>query len=337
MAARLSLMIVVLLLATLIVTSSATSCILKASEERINVLVTQPAIAVLLRSAFPRDLNVECLIPPGADPHEYEPSLSDLLRSLERADIVVTSGPGHLAVEDRILELRSKGYFNKPVLTLNDYKKYGLRILEINGKENYHGIAFSYNGSRAIILATLDAVSYIFPEKRESLKRVAEGYLSALWTVLLSAKEAINERKIALYSPALQYVVNDLGVNVRKIYLEDPEQAITQEILSSIKRDYDSGTYDLLLVTDIALKKDPKLEDYLKENKIKYIRIDVLGRCSLDVYSELMGVRYLSNSTNEGYVSSYDTYAYAFWGSLVINFVLLGIVLTLVRKIRKGL
>ena len=306
------------------------------TTKRIHVMVTQPSIANLLKNVLGEDIVVECLIPPGADPHEYEPSLSELLKSIEEADIIVTSGPGHLAIEDRIIELKSQGYFNKPVLTINDYKNYGLKILKVHGKENYHGIAFSYNGSRAILMATVDTLSTLFPSIEEKLRWQTVGYLKALYVLSETARNSLGNYRIALYSPVLQYAISYLNITIQKIFLDDPDQQITQKILENIKEDYTEKVYDLLIITDVDLKKNPKIEDFLQLNGIRYVKINVLGKTSLEIYAELSRISSTYENCFEVVVRSNEVYIYGFYGSLVITIALIAIVFSLVYKIKKG-
>ncbi|RLF65496.1 MAG: hypothetical protein DRN30_03840, partial [Thermoplasmata archaeon] len=130
--------------------------------------------------------------------------------------------------------------------------------------------------------------------------------------------------------------ISDLNITIQKIFLDDPDQQITQKILENIKEDYTEKVYDLLIITDVDLKKNPKIEDFLQLNGIRYVKINVLGKTSLEIYAELSRISSTYENCFEVVVRSNEVYIYGFYGSLVITIALIAIVFSLVYKIKKG-
>ncbi|HHE64513.1 MAG TPA: hypothetical protein ENL09_00650, partial [Bacteroidetes bacterium] len=254
---------------------------------KIKIAVTQPVIGKIVVEAFGDYVDVTTLIPPGADPHHYEPSLNEILEVIRDCEAIFTSGPHHLAIEDKILDLVSEGYIDIPVYTLDDYASRGLRILKINDKENYHGTLLSYSGAKALIETFLDFVSSTHPELYPEMKTLASNYLNALRLVSEKASERFAGVRVALYSPVLQYVLYDLNASIRFILTEDPETPSTINDLQTILESWETKKFDLVVITDIDTRVDNKIEEYIKQNHIEYLKINVLGRSPLDIYGQL--------------------------------------------------
>lgn len=67
------------------------------------VLVTIQPLAYFVRGVAGERVRVETLLPPGANPHSYEPGISQL-RSLDEATLLVTVGHAGLTFEQAILD-----------------------------------------------------------------------------------------------------------------------------------------------------------------------------------------------------------------------------------------
>ena len=67
------------------------------------VLVTIPPLEFFVRQLAGNAVEVRCLLPPGADPHGYEPGVSQL-RALESASLIVTVGHPALSFERAIID-----------------------------------------------------------------------------------------------------------------------------------------------------------------------------------------------------------------------------------------
>jgi ABC-type Zn uptake system ZnuABC Zn-binding protein ZnuA len=80
----------------------------------VKVVATTPPVADMVRQVAGPGVEVRGLLPPGADPHGYEPRPSDV-RELSRADLVVRSGG---EVDEWLSDLLDSAGGEAPVVTL---------------------------------------------------------------------------------------------------------------------------------------------------------------------------------------------------------------------------
>ncbi len=302
---------------------------------KIKVAVTQPIIGKILEEVFGDYVAVVSLIPPGVDPHHYEPPLNEVLDAIKNCEAIFTSGPHHLAIEDKIMQLSAEGYITIPVYTLDDYTRHGLRILKIDDRENYHGVLMSYSGSKALIETFLDFTSIKHPEVYAEMEKLADGYLSALKSISEKASLRFEGLKLALYSPVLQYALHDVNASIELVLTGDPEIPPTINELQTLYEYHKMKRIDLVIITDVDLRTDNKIEEYLQKNEIEYLRIDVLGKSPLEIYGQLAYSGFISNTL--AFEPEKDTLlTYALYVSLTLNIILIVLVIALVNKIKQS-
>jgi ABC-type Zn uptake system ZnuABC Zn-binding protein ZnuA len=85
-----------------------------AGRPEVKVVATTPPVADMVRQVAGRAVEVRGLLPPGADPHGYEPRPSDV-RELSEADLVVRSGG---EVDEWLSDLLDSAGGDAPVVTL---------------------------------------------------------------------------------------------------------------------------------------------------------------------------------------------------------------------------
>jgi len=73
------------------------------NDSRLNVAVTVLPQAEIAREIGGERVCVTVVVPPGVEPHTYEPATSQLLE-LSRSDMYLRIGPGLLPFEDNLLE-----------------------------------------------------------------------------------------------------------------------------------------------------------------------------------------------------------------------------------------
>jgi len=88
----------VAVIGTILLSACGSSSTAKASDGKPTVIATTPIMGDLVQQVGGKDINVEVLIPRGADPHDFEPSASQAAR-LRDASLVVANG---LGLEERL-------------------------------------------------------------------------------------------------------------------------------------------------------------------------------------------------------------------------------------------
>ena len=207
------------------------------AQEKPLVITSIAPIAEIVREAFGESVQVEYLVPPGVDPHQYQLT-PEQIEKIQKADVIVTIG--HLPAEEKIGELEKEGILKGEVLGIEDYQRYGFRYLPerwYNNKYNPHGIWLDpYNGL-AIAEATKEALKTrysgqnIFEAQYSLFKAKVETIILAYQKMNLSEKQAIIEL------PSQQYALEWMGIEV--IASIKPEEEIpaksVDELLEMVK------------------------------------------------------------------------------------------------------
>ncbi|MCD6324304.1 MAG: metal ABC transporter substrate-binding protein [Desulfurococcales archaeon] len=255
---------VMLVLLTLVAVGGAG--VSAAESGKIVVAVTMPYLAHVVEAVGGSQVRVVELIPPGVDAHDYEPPYSDLIKELRSADLIVMTGPSHLALESRIKELRESGVFTATIIDYEEYVRFGLTLLKNprTGLVNPHGYFFSYSGLEAIAKAVAAALAGIDPSKQQYFMSRADAFVDLLEAYRSTLTSQLSHQRVALVSPILQYVAKDLELNVTYVLLPDPSVQPTQADLGRLKSLVTTGEVTTVLMTDVEVSKNPKLVDELR-------------------------------------------------------------------------
>jgi len=207
------------------------------AQEKPLVITSIAPIAEIVREAFGESVQVEYLVPPGVDPHQYQLT-PEQIEKIQKADVIVTIG--HLPAEEKIGELEKEGILKGEVLGIEDYQRYGFRYLPerwYNNKYNPHGIWLDPYNALAIAEATKEALKTrysgqnIFEAQYSLFKAKVETIILAYQKMNLSEKQAIIEL------PSQQYALEWMGIEV--IASIKPEEEIpaksVDELLEMVK------------------------------------------------------------------------------------------------------
>ena len=207
------------------------------AQEKPLVITSIAPIAEIVREAFGESVQVEYLVPPGVDPHQYQLT-PEQIEKIQKADVIVTIG--HLPAEEKIGELEKEGILKGEVLGIEDYQRYGFRYLPerwYNNKYNPHGIWLDPYNALAIAEATKEALKTrysgqnIFEAQYSLFKAKVETIILAYQKMNLSEKQAIIEL------PSQQYALEWMGIEV--IASIKPEEEIpaksVDELLEIVK------------------------------------------------------------------------------------------------------
>ena len=207
------------------------------AQEKPLVITSIAPIAEIVREAFGESVQVEYLVPPGVDPHQYQLT-PEQIEKIQKADVIVTIG--HLPAEEKIGELEKEGILKGEVLGIEDYQRYGFRYLPerwYNNKYNPHGIWLDPYNALAIAEATKEALKTrysgqnIFEAQYSLFKAKVETIILAYQKMNLSEKQAIIEL------PSQQYALEWIGIEV--IASIKPEEEIpaksVDELLEMVK------------------------------------------------------------------------------------------------------
>ncbi len=203
-----SLLVALLLLLLIIPTAGAES------HEKPLVVATIAPLASIVEDAFNGSVSVTYLIPPGADPHEYQLT-TEQMELLKKADVIVTTG-GHLPIERKIAELKDEGLFSGKVLLIDDYKREGFRYLKehwYSDKDNPHGVWLDPTNALAIAKATESALEEADPARAEEYRSELECFEERVGAIVESYKAlAPANAKALIEMPPDEYALEWLGI-----------------------------------------------------------------------------------------------------------------------------
>ncbi len=283
----LTLILVIALLAHPLITYSESDNLLRtvwhsptysSSSDKIVLAVTAAPLAYIASFIGGSRVAVHSLIPAGVDPHHFEPSTMHLINSLSNVSIVLMTGPSHLVVESRIHELAQEGIVKAHIVDYRDYIRHGLTLL-VNpktGRENPHGYLFTYSGLLAAASALAEALTNIDPTHKDYYFSRLQELRSMLAKDNQSVRELLSGNfKVALFTPILQYVVKELGLECSEIVLQEPEAELKENALKELIDLYKEKVFDVLLITDIMAAKNPKVLNMLRSSRIPYIVVPI--------------------------------------------------------------
>ncbi|AHF80387.1 metal ABC transporter solute-binding protein, Zn/Mn family [Thermococcus paralvinellae] len=177
------------------------------------VVASISPLAEIVRELFGDSVEVVYIIPPGADPHQYQLT-PEQIELIKKADVVVTAN-GHLPAEQKIKQLKEEGTINADVLFAEDYAKYGFRFLPerwYNNKNNPHGVWLDPHNALAIAKATTEALSERYPQNRELYEKQYEKFETKVLAIIEAYKALAENATAVIEMPSQQYALEWLGV-----------------------------------------------------------------------------------------------------------------------------
>ena len=193
------------------------------------VVTTIAPLAGIIKDAFGDSVEVAYIIPPGADPHEYQLTTGQI-ELLKKADVIVTTG-GHLPVEKKIAELQGEGVITGRALFVDDYKRNGFRYLKehwYNDKDNPHGVWVDPYNALSIAKSTEEALIERDPGNEGLYRREYESFEERVLAVVQSYRALVKKNTTAVIQmPPDQYAIEWLGIKaVASIKPEEEVPAI---------------------------------------------------------------------------------------------------------------
>ncbi|MEM2300816.1 MAG: zinc ABC transporter substrate-binding protein [Sulfolobales archaeon] len=252
--------------------------------EKIIVTTTHPFLTSLVKLIGDVYVDVINAIPPGIDPHEYEPP-TDVIKKIGSSDIIIIDALHHLPISDRIYEL----YREKSVVLIDELLKAGWKPEKIPGTdvENLHEVIFD----KEALIMTIDIMSNLLIRAANNKGLKIAEYLSAKSedvkkAILRSFTEAqgiiksLGIDSVALYSPVLYYLMRSLSINVSIILTPDPEIDPSPPSLQALRA---QAPRCLLVASDLEHADINKLSESLSPFGINVISVEALPLDPLDL------------------------------------------------------
>ncbi|MEA3460654.1 MAG: zinc ABC transporter substrate-binding protein [Bacteroidota bacterium] len=172
-------------------------------------------------------VEVNVMIPPGASPATYEPSMSQLGK-LDRS--IVYLRIGYVGFEQSWMDKISSVNPDMKIADLSE----GVDVIteDAEEEENHHG--HSHHGTDPHIwMSTINAriiarniyheLLLLFPDKKDYLQNRLEQFILSLDSLhkdISNSLEGIQNRKFMIYHPALSYYARDYGLEQLSLEIE---------------------------------------------------------------------------------------------------------------------
>jgi zinc transport system substrate-binding protein len=194
------------------------------------------------------EANVTSIIPPGADPHAYQPMPSDM-ENLENLDVVIVNGVGH----DEFIKPMLKAIENDKLVVINTSK--GLPLIPVFNKhfnfEKDDKVAYNSHTYIAITGAIQQMqmiarqLGKLCPDQAGDFIKNVRAYSVKLRNMLQSALMRldmlnINNLRIATVHDGYSYLFQELGIEVSAVVQPrhgvKPSARQLQDTIKRIKR-----------------------------------------------------------------------------------------------------
>lgn len=304
------------------------------------VVVTAPPLENVVREVGGEVVEVKSILPPGAEPHSYEPGIQEIITSIQNASLIVMTGPHHLPVEERIKELSEEGLINVPILNYENYQETGLIVLSIlgSGAPNPHGYVYSINGLKAIAKACASELSRILPEKSDYFAKRLKTYLQRL-SLLEEKIDKMNVKgtRVILSGPILQYIAEDLGLKVEKVVVKahgaEPSSEDVMEAIRLVRK----GEASLILLSDLELAEGSNILRTFQENRIPYVVVPLLELSDQPELASLITASLLKSGAQPLVQppASSSPLEILLFPSLLANLILIFFLILLLMKVRR--
>lgn len=224
--------IIVILVALLLVTAAAAKPL---------VVVTLPDLAGLVQAVTGDEVELQVVMPAGADPHSFSVT-ADLLRQLRRADLLVYAHSGFMHFEEHLVEALGP----VPALDWPDYERHGARLLDIPGyAPNTHGFWLDLHNARALTAALAERLPQLGLPAAVVAARAAmlDRELAAQQQLgrRLATQSGLSGKPLAAMIPGVAYCVSNLGLQVGAVLMAEGSGFGESTTLAAATRDLRSG------------------------------------------------------------------------------------------------
>lgn len=216
METRRILIILLLLTATIIAVSfiySASISKLDTNNDKIGVIVSIPPQAEFVEKIGGDKVKVTIMVPPGANPHTYEP-LPDQLNDVSQAELYAEVGSG---IEFENVWMDKISSTNKKMVILNCSE--GINFIpntENDGDNEYDThVWVSPQNAKIMVENIYQGLIQVDPANRDYYKANKDKYLKELEKADESIKKSLSghkNNKIMVYHPAWGYFCRDYGL-----------------------------------------------------------------------------------------------------------------------------
>jgi zinc transport system substrate-binding protein len=194
---------VLVLVALLLLICSCVSQNDGSSSEKIKVVTTVAPLEEFIKSVGGDRVEVSVMVPPGAEPHTFEPTPSQM-RQVAEADLYVQNGAGLEFWMDRILQVNEE-------MTIIDSSK-GIDFIRESPEEIDPHIWISLRNAAVQVKNICDGLIEVDPANKEYYLQNKDSYLQNLRTIDAEFNNTFGSKEkriFIVHHPAWTYFARD--------------------------------------------------------------------------------------------------------------------------------
>jgi zinc transport system substrate-binding protein len=231
----------------------------QSKDNKLNIFVTNYPLEFLVKGVYGDTANITNLTDKVSDPHDYEPSISDIT-SLQSADLLVYSSKGFDIWVDEI----KADFKNSPNLKLIDLNPNVDKLLT---HDDNHEAEFEINKEESHVESEFDPHFYLSPKIYLQLSQDLFSNLSTIFTLDSSAIERFN-----LLQNQITQAESIASVNLLNCLQN--EVIVTHNFLNYLSSDYN---FEIVSAQGIDNQNEPSIQkvteisNLIKSNNLKFI------------------------------------------------------------------
>ena len=239
---------------------------------KINVATTIAPLGDFITAVGGDKVEVTVLVPPGAEPHTYEPTPSQM-KDVALADLYIMNGGGLEFWMDKVLQV------NKKMLVVDSSQ--GVKLVNESGGETDPHIWISLRNAAIQVNNICSALIQVDPANKDYYGNNRDDYLQKLKTLdeeLNRTFAAKSGRIFIVYHPAWTYFARDY--NLDQVPILENEKEPGPKYLGSI---IDLARRNNITVIFIEPQYNPKSAEVIaQEIKARVVALDPLGQNYLE-------------------------------------------------------
>lgn len=196
------------------------------AADKIRVATTIAPLAEFVRAVGGDRVEITVVVPPGAEPHTFEPTPS-LMVDMSRADIYVMNGAGLEFWIDRLLET------NKEMTVIDSSK--GIDLIAESEDEMDPHIWLSLKNAAIQVKNICEALIQVDPKNKDYYSKNRDDYLKQLKSLDEELKNSFTTKKnkiFVVHHPAWTYFARDY--NIEQLPLMENEKEPGPKYLSQV-------------------------------------------------------------------------------------------------------
>lgn len=262
------------------------------SNVEINIVVSMPTIAIIVREIVGNITNVETILPDGVDPHSYQLTPSDI-EKISKADVLVLADIAHLTLEESILK-------NAPeTVIFVDYSNYtenGAFMISVPGiTENFHGFWTHPDNAMAIAKTIYDVLTSIDSENAILYEQNFNSFKSRMNDLKRAIAKTITDYDlegtgVAVAVPGIAYFAYMLNMSIEAMFVKGPNRFVNASEIAEIEEYIAKGKITMILCPEIMKDTKPGTisKQISEETGISVIYIRIFSTHKFNSYIDFM-------------------------------------------------